>query len=234
MTGPVTRYEIRTPTGELVAVHCRQGSGPDKSVWWGLPDGTLGLGGMPLADLPLYGAERLGDSPRAVVCEGEKAAAALLAAGVPAVGTVTGAASCPGPDALALLAGREVYLWPDNDRVGAEHMARIGNALDDLACVLIIRWAGAPEHGDAFDYLAAGLDPWRLIDSARWSAVVDAVATVRACHAFYGPDWRAELPATVARCERLIYVDVAEAATAPELTAALVRKSACERAGVAA
>jgi hypothetical protein len=221
MNGSVTRYEIRTPMGELVAVHCRQGSGPDKSVWWELPDGTLGLGGMPLVDLPLYGAERLGDSPLAVVCEGEKAAAALLASGVPAVGTVTGAASCPGPDALALLAGREVYLWPDNDHVGAEHMARIGNALDDLAAVFVIRWPGAPEHGDAADYMAAGLDPWRLIDSAQWSAVVDAIETVRACRAFYGPSWRAELPATVTRCERLVYVDVAEAATVPELASAL-------------
>ena len=135
-----------------------------------------------------------------------------MTAGVPALGTVCGASSTPGPDALSILAGREVYLWADHDPVGAAHMARIGNALDGVASfVFVIRWPGAPEHGDAFDYIAAGLDPWRLIGSARWAAVVDACETARACRDFYGPSWAEELPTTAERLGRLIHLDILDA-----------------------
>jgi len=135
------------------------------------------------------------------------------------------------PEALAILTGRDVYLWPDNDRVGAEHMARTGNAVDGLASyVFIIRWPGAPEHGDAFDYIAAGLDPWRLIGSARWAAVVDACETARACRDFYGPSWAEELPTTAERLGRLIHLDILDAERDPlALAAALDRVYGPER-----
>lgn len=32
-----------------------------KKFWWELPDGTVSLNGMPAADLPLYGSERVSD-----------------------------------------------------------------------------------------------------------------------------------------------------------------------------
>ena len=126
MAASVTRYEVRDASGDLAAVHCRQ-DGPDgKRLWWELPNGSKGLNGLPLADLPLYGVHLLDGRSTVVICEGEKAAQALQAAGVPAVGSVTGAAATPGRVA-----------WPD-----------------------------AGEHDDAADYLAAGGDPWDLIDAA--------------------------------------------------------------------
>ena len=222
MSAETTRYPDANVAGEVLAVHCRQGSGSGKSVWWELPDGTPGLGGMSLAGLPLYGSESLGSAGSVVFTEGEKACRALLDVGVPAVGSVTGASSTPGPEALAILADRDVYLWPDADRVGAEHMARIGNLLDPIASfVYVIRWPGAREHDDAADYVAAGLDPRRLIDAARWSAVVDAVETVAACRRFYGPTWAEVLPATADRLGRIVHLDIAAAQTAAELGAAL-------------
>ena len=153
-----TRYELRDPAGELVAVHVRKDEPGGKGYTWELPDGTLGLAGTGTAELPLYGVHRLSEWPAdgpIIVTEGEKAADALVAAGIPAVGTVTGAAGQPGPAALAPLAGRIVALWPDNDEPGRRHMARLAVSLDALAAVLVVTWPEAPAHGDAADFLAA-------------------------------------------------------------------------------
>jgi hypothetical protein len=125
---------------------------------------------MSSADLPLYGIERLSGSATVVIVEGEKAAEALLAIGVEAVGTVTGASGTPGAIPLAELTGRRVRVWPDNDDVGRKHMQRIVERLVGIAAsVSIIDWPDAPEHGDAADFLAAGgnrEDVEALIDGA--------------------------------------------------------------------
>jgi hypothetical protein len=185
-----------------------------------LPDGDLGLNGLPLADLPLYGAERLGASPLAVVCEGEKAVQSLLDRGVPALGTTCGASSTPGQQALELLTGRTVYLWPDNDPVGLDHMRRILDVLHGIAAdVLWLDWPDAPEHGDAADYIA---DPWRLINDARWNATLAACETVRACRGLYGPAWADELPGTIEWVSRWICVDIIEAGHDPLALAAVL------------
>ncbi len=128
--------------------------------------------GLSSADLPLYGIERLNGSATVVLVEGEKAAEALLAIGVQAVGTVTGASGTPGAIALAELTGRLVRVWPDNDGVGRSHMARIGAALVGIAAdeVCWITWPAAPAHGDAANFVVAGgtrEDVEALVDGAR-------------------------------------------------------------------
>jgi YD repeat-containing protein len=161
----MTGFEIRDAAGELVAIHERI-DGPDgKRFVWRQPDRTPGLGGLPIVDLPLYGVQHLNGKATVVLTEGEKAADALITAGVPAVASVTGAAATPGRAALADLTGRDVVLWPDADEVGEAHMARIAAGLVGIAAsVRMISWPDAPAHGDAADY--AG-DPWDLIDTAR-------------------------------------------------------------------
>ncbi|MFI5259462.1 MAG: hypothetical protein ACHQ01_07640 [Candidatus Limnocylindrales bacterium] len=150
-------YQVRDASGDLIALHERIETAAGKRFVWRQPDGRLGLEGLPLADLPLYGINRLDGHSSVVIAEGEKAAAALVAAGVQAVGTLTGAAATPGRDSLAELTGRYVYLWPDNDDVGRAHMERIGAALVGMAAtVSMIDWPDAPEHGDAADFIAAG------------------------------------------------------------------------------
>jgi hypothetical protein len=150
----VIAYELRDAAGTLVAVHERH-DGPDgKRFVFRQPDGRLGLGGVRTADLPLYGSHLLNGATTVVVAEGEKAADALLAAGIPAVGTVCGASTIPGPDALAVLEGRAVLLWPDNDDAGRRHMDRIAAELVDRAVVAAVDWPEAPPKGDAADYVA--------------------------------------------------------------------------------
>ena len=168
-TAPITaRYPIRDASGVLVAVHCRQERTGGKRMWWERPDGTPGLGGLPLADLPLYGINRLTAGPTVVLVEGEKAAEALLAAGIQAVGTVTGASATPSSARLTELAGRSVYLWPDSDAVGRDHMERIATILEQLG-VASLQWIEPPaEVPSGWD--AADADPEtvaELISTAR-------------------------------------------------------------------
>ena len=128
-----TDYRVCDEHGALQGIHRRLDySDGDKIVYWLQPDGrTNGLGGRALDTMPLYGSEHLAARPDepVIVCEGEKAAQALLDAGYLAVGTVTGASSAPNAEVLSVLIGREVFLWPDHDEQGMGHMLRIARTL---------------------------------------------------------------------------------------------------------
>ena len=169
----VIRHEIRDPTnGTLLAFHCRKGTGPGKKVWWELPDGTKSLNGLPVEQLPLYGAEHLAglpDGTQVVVTEGEPAKDALQSQGIIAVGTVTGARTTPTDDVLQTLVRLSPVLWHDNDSDGRGHMARIATRLIDLGCqsVKVIDWLDAPDKGDAANAVAQGVDIQNLIGNAR-------------------------------------------------------------------
>jgi hypothetical protein len=148
-----TIYEIRSAQGRLVAEHHRTDK-PDgsKDCLWKLAGSgpkDWGLKGTRLEDLPLYGAEQVDDwdaDDLIVVVEGEKARDALVRAGLPAVGTVTGASFTPGQEALDVLRDRRVCLWPDGDDAGRKHMERVAERLHDIAVeVLVYTWHEAPE-----------------------------------------------------------------------------------------
>src|SRR5690606_5258289 len=83
---------------------------------------------------------------------------ALIGLGLPAVGTVTGASATPGDAALRPLIGRTVYVWPDADDAGREHMRRVAERLRALGAreVRWVEWPDAPDGGDAADYVARG------------------------------------------------------------------------------
>lgn len=156
---PSATWEIRDVSGKAQAHHIRFDNPNGKEFLWKLPGASgWGLAGRKLATLPLYGSERIkewSEESLIVVCEGEKATDALLDAGILAVGTVTGASSAPGSDALKVLKERRVVLWPDNDRPGAKHMERVALALQSIASeVRVFDWSKAPEKGDAADHPA--------------------------------------------------------------------------------
>lgn len=180
--GKITRYDIRDAGGKLVAIHVREDHVDGKRIWWELPDRMPNLGGIKLADLPLYGIDRLPtDAKEVILTEGEKAADALTRNGIAALGTVTGASGTPGDDALRPLLSHPVFLWPDNDEPGRKHMNRIGTALLRLGHddVRDIDWKGAPEKGDAADLFAlegARDDFDALTDEARPFIVVSETA----------------------------------------------------------
>ncbi len=158
--GQIQFWAIKDATGNLVAEHHRQDClDGSKKVWWSR-NGTSGLDGMPLADLPLYASDilperRAGEDVPVVVCEGEKASDCLLGLGLPALGSVCGASSTPGPKALSILKDRRIVLWSDNDTPGHEHMHRIYSGLSGVAAdVTIFEPEGLPPKGDAWEWVA--------------------------------------------------------------------------------
>ena len=147
----------RYPVGDFVHVR-RDNADGTKSFYWEGQDGSHGLGGMPVSDLPLFADEQLGrlpDGADAYLTEGEKAMSALRWAGCTAAGTVTGAATIPGDATLSRLARLRPCLWADKDEPGREHMARIAARLSALGCsrLDLLRWEDAPPHGDAADFI---------------------------------------------------------------------------------
>src|SRR5215218_3274622 len=182
---PTRTWCIRDAEGELQAVHVRFDRDGGKDCFWRLP-GTSewGLKGRKLPTLPLYGSEWVKEWPESapvVLVEGEKARDALANIYPQTLGTVTGAESTPGPEALEVLRGRRVVLWPDNDGPGRAHMERIGAALQRIAAeVRIFGWPGAPAKGDAADHPAVLSDDEKeqktllnnLISASRWVSQV--------------------------------------------------------------
>jgi hypothetical protein len=156
---PTATWYIRDAEGELQAVHVRFDRDGGKDCLWRFPGASeWGLKGRKLPTLPLYGSEEVKEWPEdspVVLVEGEKARDALASIYPQTLGTVTGAESAPGPEALEVLRGRRVVLWPDNDGPGRAHMERIGAALQGNAAeVRIFEWPDAPEKGDAADHPA--------------------------------------------------------------------------------
>lgn len=139
-----------------------------KSFVWQQRDGTRGLPEGVKADSLLYGAELLADLPdgaTVAVCEGEKAADAVRAVGLPAVATVTGAAGTPSDAVLSQLVRLDPVLWPDNDEPGLGHMRRTAERMVTLGkAPRWVFWEGAPAKGDAAD--APPEDRPRLIHEA--------------------------------------------------------------------
>lgn len=187
MSARAIRYVIRDARGAIVAYHDRHPEpNGGKRFAWSLPDGTPGLAGRKTASLPLYGAHLAGrwsvDRP-VIVTEGEKAAGALIRAGWQAAGSVTGASGCPDREALSILAGLDVLLWPDNDEAGGLHGLKLARALGDAgeiaASVGWIVWRDAPAGGDAADYLAAGGDVAALIAEATPAPLPKPAAATR-------------------------------------------------------
>ena len=106
--------------------------GRKKRFVWQQPDGSSGLNGRSVSELPLYGTEQLPglkSGRLVVVIEGEKAAGALRVRDIPAVGTVTGAAGCPSAEVLATLDSFDVAVWPDADPQGHKHAAKLLDGL---------------------------------------------------------------------------------------------------------
>lgn len=149
-----TRWPIRNKAGELIAEHVRYDKDGKKTFAW-YRDGKKGLGDIKTADLPLYGIDKVNGNDCVIICEGEKAADALIARGYQAVGTVSGASSCPSLDSLMDLVDIEnIYLWPDNDEPGRKHMDNLAGKLIELGKKpSLITWAEAPSKGDAADYM---------------------------------------------------------------------------------
>jgi len=132
---------------------------------------------------PLYGLDRLAQRPTApvVVCEGEKAADAageLLQDHV-AVTSPNGAKSVGKAD-WAVLRGRIVIIWPDNDEEGRTYAGAVAKALRGIAASVkvVSPPLGTREKWDAADALEDGWERAKAVALIA-SAVADGESTAR-------------------------------------------------------
>jgi len=175
-----TVYTITDAAGAVIAEHVRKDyEGGGKAFSW-RRDGNPGLNGLKVESLPLYGLKWLvaepDDSERPIILtEGEKACDALHGAGFLALGTVTGAASCPSEESLLPLLGRggRIHPWADNDSPGKAHMQRICERLHEMGVeTWPVEWPDAPPKGDAFNFIAQGGNVDELLKTARkWEPI---------------------------------------------------------------
>ena len=135
------RLQYRRSNGDKVERH----RGPDKQI--------TGRGSNKGLLIRLWGVDKPGNI--IVLVEGEKAAAALLAYGLPGY---TAACWSGGGAAVTMvdyspLKGREVVLWPDNDTAGLEAMNKAGQAAVAAGAdhVRIVDPKALPDKADVAD-----------------------------------------------------------------------------------
>ena len=110
---------------------------------------------------PLYRMPELANVDEVILVEGEKAADALWAIGMPATSALGGAKAPTDKTDWSPLAGKRVIIWPDKDKVGCEYAEKAGEAImrAGAASVAILtpkeQWRDGTDVAD----LAAPYDP---------------------------------------------------------------------------
>ena len=128
-----------------------------------LPDGGFELGEppAPVSGKWLYRLHDLARNPEAqvIVCEGERAADALAQLGL--IATTSGSASSAAAADWTPLQGRDVLIWPDHDKSGAQYGRDVAHRLQAMECnvrIVDVVVLNLPPKGDAVEWLAAHPD----------------------------------------------------------------------------
>jgi hypothetical protein len=158
---PVVIYRYRNTRGTVIAEKARFEGADGKWFKWRKP-GVVHWpadSGLKMADVPLYGADKVGGPGGTVYfCEGEKATEACQGRGLRAVTLAGGAGQKDFGSSLEILKAHDVVLWPDNDAPGRTLMRMVEAALRQLAvtATYVALPISLPEKGDAADYFALG------------------------------------------------------------------------------
>jgi|SRR5579883_375202 len=126
---------------------------------------------------PLYRLPELAKANRVLVVEGEKCADAARSLGFTATTSAGGSQAASKTD-WSPLAGKEVWILPDNDVPGRKYADEVTARLAKLTPtpkVKIVKLPDLPDHGDIVDWIAAhgdGTDPAELRQQ------VEAIANV--------------------------------------------------------
>lgn len=140
-------------------------------------DGGFAIGGID-GRRPLYCLPRVMEAKTVIVVEGEKCADALnlLFAAVERTDIVAttsiGGAQSPGKTDWSTIAGKQVFVWPDNDEAGEKYLDAVTALVDSpWNRVKVIRPTNMPPKGDAADWL--GPDTSAFGDSASPHDIVE-------------------------------------------------------------
>ena len=146
-------WEIRDISNKLITTKYRSDNGTGKTYWYEPK-------GIKTKELPLYNTEKIPtyskDEPLFIV-EGEKCTESLTKHGFQALGTITGASSIPNREVFEpVLDFSEIFLLPDNDNAGYQHMTSIKQYLPQSN---IYKWIDKPDKYDIADFIAESNNP---------------------------------------------------------------------------
>jgi KaiC/GvpD/RAD55 family RecA-like ATPase len=160
-------YEYTRPGTDhvdLIVVRYRRQDGKKGFSQWS-PDGTGWANTAGPKPWPIYNRTAVTAATSVLVVEGEKCVHALRAVGIVATTSPCGAGKAAHAD-WSLLAGKTVYLWPDNDpadpktqkRNGIDHMREVQGILERLNPAPALHWIdpdglGLKAKGDVADLL---------------------------------------------------------------------------------
>jgi 5S rRNA maturation endonuclease (ribonuclease M5) len=126
--------------------------------------------GAPPKPWPIYNRSRLAGADVVMVVEGEKCVHALHGIGIVATTSLSGAENAGKAD-WTPLAGKRVFIWPDNDDAGRKYAVDVARMLAHMAVteVNVVATDGLdlPEHGDVADLIAGGAtaeDLWHIVN----------------------------------------------------------------------
>lgn len=165
---------------------CRKVKLPSKKMWFERFDPSSSgqwIAGLAGATIPLYNLQSVLESQIIYLCEGEKDAETLIAAGFCGTTNHAGATSW-GPHLTEQLKGKTIIIIPDNDEAGRKRVSLISKALQGVAKeIRVFVPPGVPEHGDITDWAESGGDLNTILGA---SVVVDRkAAPKKATHEEY-------------------------------------------------
>jgi hypothetical protein len=174
----VATYDYTDEHGKLLAQVCRF---EPKDFRQRRPDGrggwqwSLGETRRVLYRLPDI-LETIALEHTVFIVEGEKAVDALWQIGIPATCSPGGAGKWR-EDYSEALTGADVVILPDNDQPGEQHCEAVAKSLKGIAArVRILRLAGIPAGGDAYDWIQDGGNADDLVKAAGYADEVRAKA----------------------------------------------------------
>lgn len=110
---------------------------------------------------PLYRLPDIIKEPRVLVVEGEKSARAAWNLGFPCTTSSNGSQSAAQTDWTPLLAGKQIFILPDNDSPGRHYAREVCKILRYRPYVLQL--PGLPEGGDLADWVEMVKNPARKL-----------------------------------------------------------------------
>lgn len=175
--GPlVAQYNYTDANGDIQLVvyrHERIDESGKRKKTFKIWNGLIGKWEAPKKERPLYNLHGIVRASTVVLTEGEKAADALIAVGVPATSAIGGSNAPPDKTDWSSLAGKHVLVWPDNDAPGLSfaHTAAQAAQIAGAASVAILPVPlGKAEGWDAADAKAEGVDLAAYVAEAKAKA----------------------------------------------------------------
>ncbi len=183
---PVAQYNYTDAQGTILLVvyrHEYEDNGQRKKTFriW---NAVTHKAEAPVSCRPLYNQPNIAKTNIVVIAEGEKAANALIAAGVTATSAVCGSNAPTDKTDWSPLAGKRVLIWPDNDLPGlsyAQKAAQAALVAGAMSVGILPIPQGKPGGWDAADAVDEGMDVGAYIEAAMPEPIMPPiVATIPA------------------------------------------------------